>query len=284
MKKCLIIGSVLVALYACTPLINHESTSDFDYSIAEIPAITTDRNYAFAVMGDNRPDGTSLGYFLRMSDSLNIDTVYHVGDIIEYCSPLFFVNILEVLENNFHDGSLSVTVGNHDVKGSGGNSIENLDLFNYFFDIEEAYSYRVEEKDNMNFVILNSFLPGHENEIDPTQVAWLENALDGLDTSKPTFVFLHHPMFPAGYHNPLVNRDELHAIFKAHNVTAVFQGHEHLFYDEVVDGIPYYVTGGAGSELHHTQRGQSLHHFLAVSVSPNFHVDAIDIDGNIINE
>lgn len=278
---------ILLSMYGCENISESVADQLFKKEVVTVPDIHPEKDYAFAVLGDNRPDTQSLEYFLGMIRKLEIDTVYHVGDIVEFNSPLFFMSVKEAIQCCFDLSHFNLVVGNHDLDGSSGNSMGNLEVLRYFFEIQAERGYRTQETNDGYFVFLNSYLPGYENEIDDTQLAWLEDTLNAIDTTetpseKPIFVFLHHPMFPAGYHAPLINRDSVHNVLKQHHITAVFQGHEHLYYKEVVDDIPYYVTGGAGSSLHDTEEGMAIHHFLAVSVSPNFQVDIVDTNGDIV--
>jgi serine/threonine-protein phosphatase CPPED1 len=277
-----ILAGIMLFMVGCSAVNEVETPNAFGLRGDNPPDMLATKAYDFAVLGDNRPDSRSLEYFFKMISQLNIPTVYHVGDLVEFASPLYFVSIMEALDCCF-SGEFNATVGNHDVNGASGNSLKNLEIFNYFFKISAPLNYRYEEKPKLHYISLNSFLPDQENRLDDTQMAWLSDTLESIpDDGKPIFVFLHHPPYPAGAHPPLFNRDALHNVLKDYPVKAVFAGHEHLYYKEVVDGIPYYVTGGAGSELHEAPKGNPIHHFLAVSLVPTFQVDVIDTNGHII--
>jgi hypothetical protein len=58
--------------------------------------------------------------------------------------------------------------------------------------------------------------------------------------------FAHHPPFSAGpQHFNTTSMEPLLALFHRGGVRAMFSGHEHNFQHSTVDGIEYFVTGGA---------------------------------------
>lgn len=253
--------------------------------------VTGDR-FDFIVLGDNRPDILKFEQFLRTIGALDVKYLVHVGDMIEFSSPLGFLSFNESLSRYLRsDIEFIPVVGNHDVEGSNGNTFANLELFNSVFDLpNNSLGYRRLDYPNFSFIVLNSFLPSEENEIASTQFSWLRTQLETIfnDTpSKSVFVFLHHPVFPAGAHPPLKNANELNRLLlQFNNVKAVFSGHEHLFYrHEETSGnhtIQYFVTGGAGSDLHTTERGRAVFHMMGVQVSPNFQITVMDVNGDDI--
>ena len=252
----------------------------------------TGASYDFVVMGDNRPDIGQFETFLLAVSDLDVDKVVHVGDMIEFSSPLGFLSFRESLQNCLRDDITFIPViGNHDMDGSNGNTMASLTLFSFVFKLPTDYlGYKTLEYPDYFFIILNSYYPGEENQVGTAQFAWLRETLDEMmesEPEKPIFVFTHHPVYPAGAHAPIENAGEFNALLMEYpTVKAVFSGHEHLYYhQEVTSGdrtIDYYVSGGAGSELHITERGHAVHHVLGVRVSPNFTVDVLDDQGNII--
>jgi 3',5'-cyclic AMP phosphodiesterase CpdA len=283
-KKYFMLLVSFILLSSCSAVSEQINNSIFIDKTTPIPTINAEKTYAFAVLGDNRPDSVKLNYFLRMINQLNIQTSFHVGDLVQFSSPIFYLSVLEAIDQSYKNKEFIAVVGNHDVEGSSGNTLTNLGLFNHFFSINEPHAYRYKQKNNMHFIMLNSYLPGYENEISPEQLSWLNSTLESIPENNFIFVFLHHPPYPAGYHIPLLNRDALHSILTQYPISAVFSGHEHLYYKQVVDGIPYYVSGGAGSTLHSTENGISSYHFLAISITPNLSIDAFNSKGEIIND
>lgn len=111
-----------------------------------------------------------------------------------------------------------------------------------------CYSFDFE---NSHFVVLStSFTEWHV--INSTQRAWLEEDL-AANTKENVFVFFHAPAFPAGIKiansldSNLAERDAFWEILDSYDVTAVFNGHEHIFSRRLIDSS---VFPGAQSEIY----------------------------------
>jgi 3',5'-cyclic AMP phosphodiesterase CpdA len=129
---------------------------------------------------------------------------------------------------------------------------------------------------------------------DPEQMEWLEKTLaDGKFRYR--FVVQHHPPFTliAGREDTAQTfREKLHPLYVKHRVTAVFCGHDHLFYQTIRDGVTYVVTGGGGAPLYdydesRAERGDrhgKFYHYLLVTAEASrvtatvFDPDARQID------
>jgi hypothetical protein len=55
---------------------------------------------------------------------------------------------------------------------------------------------------------------------------------------------------------------QIHALMKQFGVQALFYGHDHVFTDEVVDGIHYVCAGSAGGALEVRPGGDRLHNLV----------------------
>lgn len=235
--------------------------------------------YDMVVMGDNQPSFKKLEHFINIANALKPKYLVHVGDRVPFSSPLTYQALMKSLKIINKDITFIPVVGNHDVSRS--NLDASMKLHNYFFNYPENFQgYYSLNTENQYLIFLNSYLPGATNKISRLQLDWLTSELENAQ-NRDIYVFLHHPVFEAGYHPPIQNRDELHDLIKDYNVKAVFSGHEHLFYKKTVDDIPYYVTGGAGSSLYSSENGEKVHHILGINFSP-FKVDMITEDGSVI--
>jgi 3',5'-cyclic AMP phosphodiesterase CpdA len=122
------------------------------------------------------------------------------------------------------------------------------------------------------FIALDTETQAHR--VDDAQFAWLEAQLAGAG-SRRVFLFFHEPLFPVDGHRGssldvhVPDRDKLHALFVAHRgaIAGVYQGHEHLYDEQSIDGVPYYISGGGGANLYAAPEKGGFHHFLLVSVS-----------------
>ncbi len=87
---------------------------------------------------------------------------------------------------------------------------------------------------------------------DSPQYKWLQNELaSAAKTATHTFVMFHQGPFSVGLHGPTANAAKyIHPLFVKYHPTAVFCGHDHLYYHTVRDGVPYFVTGGGGAPLY----------------------------------
>jgi hypothetical protein len=93
----------------------------------------------------------------------------------------------------------------------------------------------------------------------PTQMAWFERTLEGADHPFK-FVCIHHAVGGNGgsRRETLYGRGgprawdvgeqrEVHALMGEHGVQVFFYGHDHVFVDEIVDGIHYTLPGSCGA-------------------------------------
>ena len=108
------------------------------------------------------------------------------------------------------------------------------------------------EKGNLHFVAVDT-----EQKVGPEseQGRWLEADLAQAQAAGRFIVpFFHRVIFSIGPHaaDPDVSarRPVLHSLFQRHGVRLVFQGHDHVYYRTVRDGITYVVTGGGGAPLY----------------------------------
>lgn len=93
----------------------------------------------------------------------------------------------------------------------------------------------------------------------PTQLAWLERT---LVSSREAYVFVcvHHPVGGNGGNGgetlygrgggraaTVGEQAAVHALMRRHGVQALFYGHDHVFVDDVIDGIHYALPGSCGA-------------------------------------
>lgn len=230
--------------------------------------------FKFAVIGDNRPAHARLHQpkqfisMLKEIDALNPAFVVNPGDMIfgsknQQTAMKQFDEYLSVVKSNLR-AKMYPVIGNHDVSGSKANQdyLENqLGKLYYSFNYGGSH-----------FIVLNSEIVGQESRIIGTQLEWLR---DDLRNSKAAnkFVFVHQPLFPVGGHigssldKYPKDRDALHSLFVRNKVTAVFEGHEHLFYEQVKNGVRYIISGGGGAPTYPSiHGGGDFYHFIIVTV------------------
>lgn len=133
------------------------------------------------------------------------------------------------------------------------------------------------EKGSLHFVAIDTQQPlGPESE----EGRWLEADLTQAQAAGRFIVpFFHKAIFSIGPHatedDVLALKPLLHSLFKRHGVRLVFEGHDHIYYRTVRDGITYVVTGGGGAPLYdgkHPELGlpqdvfQKVNHFCMANV------------------
>jgi tartrate-resistant acid phosphatase type 5 len=106
---------------------------------------------------------------------------------------------------------------------------------------------------NIEFVCLDSskedFFRGHRLFEYPKHREWVEQSFP-VDQAEGVWriPFAHHPPYCAGpqHHNTRDMVERLVPLFQRSGVKVMLSGHEHNFQHSRVDGIDYFVTGGAG--------------------------------------
>lgn len=136
------------------------------------------------------------------------------------------------------------------------------------------------EKGNLHFVAIDT-----QQALDPAseQGRWLEADLARARAEGKFIVpFFHKAIYSIGPHaresDVLALQPVLHSLFKKHGVRLAFEGHDHIYYRTVRDGITYVVTGGGGAPLYdgrHSELGipgdvfEKVNHFCVADVYPD---------------
>jgi 3',5'-cyclic AMP phosphodiesterase CpdA len=124
------------------------------------------------------------------------------------------------------------SLGNHD-------NPRNTQYEGFHMGGERYYTFN---RKNTRFFVLDS------NQMDPRQLAWIEDALrQSQDEWK--ICYFHHPLYSnGGRHGSNVQlRVALEPLLVKHGVNLVFSGHDHI-YERLTPqkGINYFVSGSAG--------------------------------------
>jgi len=239
-------------------------------TLAPIPA---GQAFTFAVMGDNR--GSSRG----RQPQVFIDILKGIRD----AHPAFAVTTGDMINGyssteatlrlqwkGYCDALMEARVpvfhapGNHDINHDGGEL--SLRLYHELW----GPTYYAFDYGGARFIALDTETVPHR--IDDDQFAWLQRQLVG---TRRVFLFFHEPLFPVDGHRGSsldvfkADRDKLHKLFVLHRnaIAGVYQGHEHLYNFQSIDGVPYYISGGGGADLYAAPEQGGFHHFLLVSVS-----------------
>lgn len=138
------------------------------------------------------------------------------------------------------------TVGNHEEYG-GDDAIEN---FSNFFGMKKAmYSFKY---GNAKFIAL----PWPKVKGDKEKLKWLKKELRKA-RGKHIFVYRHRPHYTLGsktYDDVEGAQTEVTKLYDKYNVTAVFSGHDHIYYRTKRHGTNYIISAGAGAPIYALKR------------------------------
>ncbi|SDL81134.1 metallophosphoesterase family protein [Kriegella aquimaris] len=147
------------------------------------------------------------------------------------------------------------TLGNHEVSGpkdqpSEDNYVSGVHNFGDFFGLKDPlYSFTY---GNAKFIAMDWIKATESKE----RMDWLENELKDAK-GKLIFVFKHRPYYTVGnksYSDVEGKSTPVTELFSKYNVTAVFSGHDHLYYRTIRDGVNYIVSAGAGANIYQLKR------------------------------
>ena len=138
------------------------------------------------------------------------------------------------------------TVGNHEEYG-GPDAIQN---FTNFFGMEEImYSFTY---GNAKFIAL----AWPKTSEDPEKLKWLKKELKKAK-GKHIFVYQHRPYYTVGtksYEDVDGVETEATKLFDKYKVTAVFAGHDHIYYRTKRNETNYIISAGAGASIYRLDR------------------------------
>ncbi|MBS0654240.1 MAG: metallophosphoesterase family protein [Verrucomicrobia bacterium] len=257
--------------------------------------------FSFAVGGDVFPD--DLQPFQEMTKQASLHNPRFVllgGDLAYTASVKRFrqedfdrwFTFLSVLSKDLKDQSgclipLLVTIGNHDVVGSYGQTPESAPFFYSLFAMPGIQGYNVLRFDNyLSLVLLDS---GHTHPIAGAQTEWLNRELQKQGNVLHRFAAYHVAAFPSvRYYRqaiPTTIRRNWVPLFEKYGVQAVFENHDHaykrtfpLISESHVPrgGVVYFGDGSWGvkpripkkaSRTTYLATAQSVRQFLNVTVS-----------------
>ncbi len=258
-------------------LIFRSSETSLRQLIYVSPGKSSQSVFRFAVFGDNRPPDAVTpqpAVFKELIRELNLirpEFAILVGDVIYgYRSDIARLKWQWSDFMSIYDSSIVpifVAPGNHEMQTeelpeSGNPEAQAL----YVMHLGRLYF--AFEYGNSLFIILDTDMVGHASEISGEQLIWLERILkEYRNDYEHVFVFMHKPVISYEGADILNNHDEILPILIKYKVTAVFQGHNHAYYYERVNGTDFYVTGGAGAPLYLRPESGGINHFLIVTVN-----------------
>lgn len=241
--------------------------------LCTLTGISAAAPWRFVVTGDSRPEWgdpvpvtSTFTEIIRQVNALDPPAlaVVHTGDIVLGCTV-----DRDFLKDEF-DAFLAarktlrpplyVAVGNH----------EDYDAVSQamFVDRVGPLYYSVTIGGSAFFFLDDvSHAPDRYAKFDEQELAWLDAGLAAAAGAEHRFVSFHVPICASTYKDwmevkPPVS-DRIMKICESRSVTAVFQGHVHVYDETERNGVRYFITGGGGAGL--DAEGEQ-HHYLLVTV------------------
>jgi 3',5'-cyclic AMP phosphodiesterase CpdA len=227
------------------------------------PASQNENGFSFAVIGDTQyfKIGNPSGNFQTVMKDItkdNPDLLISTGDLTGSCAS--YAECL-AKHNDWKKvvgpllSKTYATMGNHDnINNKGGKAWQ--DAFDFPTNGPADFSEQVYSFDfkNSHFVVLDSDNP-KQHLVNGEQRAWLDQDLS-KNKKENVFVVFHEPAYSVSSKigesldaDP-GERDALWQILKKYNVTAVFNGHEHIVSRRKIDNIYQFVFGSTDSFNH----------------------------------
>ena len=246
---------------------------------AESPDIVT-----FAVIGDAGTGSTDQFRVARqMAETyreqpyrrlLTVGDNVYGGDVVDKADDVIFKPYMPLFDAGVE---FNPSLGNHDLDDLDDlpETLETLEIPNRYYQFTDG---------PVAFFALDS------NWTDSGQLNWLRKALICSD-SRWQVVYMHHPPYSSGKHgSDTYLRQSLEPILIEGGADLVLSGHDHDYERSTPqNGIVYVVTGG-GSKVRpvgssdFTAVSQSVLHFLMATVAGNtMDIQAVDVDGNVID-
>lgn len=237
---------------------------DLNYkAVNEVQSRYDGGDFSFAVVGDPKNSPVFDNVVQRMNKDDQLLFVILGGDLVLYPTVETYRAFLEQ-RAELHAPSMALP-GNHDVAFK--NHYFYHTIFGRFY-----YSFAI---GNSQFILLDN---SNEQRIGEEQFAWLEKQLTAGQVYKNRFVFMHVPLWdPRGtnefgvrFSHSMGDTDEarrLEDLFRKNNVTVLFEGHIHAYYDIQDEGLHQIISGGGGSALSGTDPKHAFYHYIKVTVS-----------------
>jgi Calcineurin-like phosphoesterase len=212
----------------------------------------------FLVFGDSK-GSLFLKDVLKRADILNPQFCLTTADLVDKGAGEIGVNDYKKLDSVagwfFRKYPTWPTLGNHEVKGTKNKSKEENNKsgqknFADFFGLKNpTYSFTY---GNSVFIALD----WEKVSKSPKKLAWLEKELKDAQ-GKHIFIFKHRPYYTVGlksYEDVEGKSTIVTKLFSKYKVSAVFSGHDHLYYRTIRDGVNYIISSGAGAYIYDLRR------------------------------
>ena len=245
----------------------------------------------FVIYGDTRTNDTAHRRVIAAAVKQQPAFIVQTGDLVADSSDRTQWAAFDNAIQPIRDGHIAYypAKGNHDVASSAFLK-EILDPVQPGYDGKNYYRFDVR---GLCFLALDteSLHNGAKDKKARRQYQWLEMQLKQASADKLFVIpFFHRALYSVGRHRNenKALRERLHPLFQQYGVRLVFQGHDHLYYRTMRDGITYVVTGGGGAplydieqELQPDERARKAHHLCAAELSASdIHITVYEVEGD----
>lgn len=272
--KAIILSLFLVIFYSCSSSKVTSADSNKE-TVTTISAITNKAPYDpkpgmdklpnknkktmhFLVFGDSK-GSNRLQDVLKIADELNPQFCITTADLVNKGAGEIGKKEYKELDENsgwfFRKYPTWPTLGNHEVY-DGVYSINDksyasgVSNFGDFFGLKNPYySFTY---GNAKFIALDWIKVSESEE----RLKWLEKELKEAQ-GKHIFIFKHRPYYTVGsksYKDVEGKSTVATKLFTKYKVTAVFSGHDHLYYRTYRDDVHYIISSGAGASIYKLKR------------------------------
>lgn len=217
--------------------------------------------FRFAVVGDNRGNQSVFEDILSRIKREKVALILHTGDIVREYTVYDFKWVLHELNEERLKIPFCPAPGNHDVDSRADSINERYLLYRRSFGPRRYwFSYG-----DVLFVAFD----GSSARANDENLAWLEKVLMRMRSNyELCFVYFHIPVSDPrlGWNHAMMpdSAKRLKTILKKYEVSAVFNGHIHSYVEGELEGIPVYITDGAGASL---RPPLQAYHYLIVTVN-----------------
>jgi predicted MPP superfamily phosphohydrolase len=213
----------------------------------------SDEYFSFIVMGDSHRNDKVLKRAFELARSFDPVFILYTGDMTNDGYEFEYKDFLRMCKM-LGDLPIFPIIGNHEIRHSDKALYEKyMGPLNYSLGINRL---------NMKIVCLDN----SDGILNSDQLQFLSKELS--DESKMLFVAMHEPPSYKKWwiHSYYHGNKEAMDIVSEHKVKAVFQGHIHLYDHQIIKGIDYYISGGAGGKIFPLNFGDPSYNILHVKV------------------
>lgn len=216
-------------------------------------------HFSFAVFSNSKDSITIFENLLKQVDhDSDIAFVLELGDAVLKGKTPYYRQFINKIETNLGIPFLTV-IGDQELTGDGRKLYRKI--FGPFY-----YSFTAGRQ---FFIVMDNI---HKKGIGPDQMTWLIKELEKAQRYSNRIIFLHRPLYEPhtaekGAFLTGNYSQELFDLFSKYNVTHIFASNTEGFFQGVVKGIHYTVTGGTGSSHDSTGGKYIFSHFLKVNVA-----------------